>query len=52
MLDLAPITRGSTAGDALRNSLGTAARERVHTRFLGDVHLRRYAAMFNTLSTT
>jgi trehalose synthase len=38
------------ADEALRNDLGAAARERVREHFLGDLHLRRYAAMFGTLS--
>jgi len=40
------------ADEALRNGLGAAAREHVRKYFVGDVHLRRYAAMFSTLSTT
>lgn len=34
---------------ALRDRLGAAARERVRECFIGDVHLRRYAALLTTL---
>jgi hypothetical protein len=40
------------ADEGLCNDLGTAARERIREHFLGDLHLRRYAAMLGTLSTT
>lgn len=38
------------ADGALRNGLGAAARQRIRDHFLGDLHLRRYAAMLATLS--
>jgi trehalose synthase len=31
------------------NDLGTAAHEHVRTRYVGDLHLRRYADLFGTL---
>lgn len=37
------------ADEALRDRLGAAARERIREHFLGDLHLRRYAAMLGTL---
>jgi trehalose synthase len=33
--------------DRRRTALGVAARERVRTMFLGDLHLRRYAELFD-----
>ena len=36
------------ADEALRNGLGAAAKQRIRDHFLGDLHLRRYAAMLAT----